>query len=444
MLRVLTYQPREFTQEEVDLLQQLANGAGIALENARLFQETGRRAQEQAVLNAIATATSQSLDLNELLQISLDKVLEVTGREQGYIRLRNPLTGELRLAAHQGISEEYAETLLRHRTPGGKSDQVFESGEPLIINDPEETILREETRLEGNRSIGWFPLKGQGGVVGILTVATSRPIPFEPREVELVQSIGNIIGVALENARLFEQTKKQAVELDRSNKVKDEFLSVMSHELRTPLNSILGYTGMMQDKILGELSPEQEKAIAKVMARSNDLLSMIANILNVTKIGADETKVECYETSLKQLLDDLRLLYDFQMGKELALIWDYPSELSVVHTDGDKLKHILQSLIDNAIKFTQMGQVTISARHVPKAKTVEFKVTDTGIGIPKENIPIIFELFRQGDNSETRTYGGVGIGLYIAKKFSELLGGKIEVESELGRGATFTVMIPVS
>ncbi|MCH8055584.1 MAG: GAF domain-containing protein, partial [Deltaproteobacteria bacterium] len=146
VMRALTYQPRDFTQREIDLMQQLANGAAIAIENARLFDETERRAQEQEALNAIARATSQSLRLDELLQISLDKVLEVTGRERSYIRLKDPETGEITLAAHRGISEEYAETLLHKRTPGGKSDQVFESGEPLIINDPEGILLKEETR----------------------------------------------------------------------------------------------------------------------------------------------------------------------------------------------------------------------------------------------------------------------------------------------------------
>ncbi|MCZ6623010.1 MAG: GAF domain-containing protein, partial [Deltaproteobacteria bacterium] len=185
ILRALTYQPREFTQEEVDLLQQLANGAAIALENARLFQETEQRAQEQAVLNTIAMATSQSLDLNELLQISLDKVLEITGRERGYIRLKDPVTGEITLAAHRGISEEYVEALLHHRTPGGKSDQVFESGEPLVVNDPEGTRLKEEARQEGFCSIAWVPLKAKGNVIGIMNVSTSQPSRFEPREVEL-------------------------------------------------------------------------------------------------------------------------------------------------------------------------------------------------------------------------------------------------------------------
>jgi signal transduction histidine kinase len=166
--------------------------------------------------------------------------------------------------------------------------------------------------------------------------------------------------------------------------------------------------------------------------------------LNVTRIEANEITLESDEISLKSFLDDLKSRYEFSLDNGLALNWDYPAKLPVVRTDSEKLKHILQNLIHNAIKFTDKGHVTISARHVPEGKTVEFKVTDTGIGIPKEKIPLVFEMFRQGDSSETRAHGGVGIGLYIAKKFTLLLGGKIEVESESGSGSTFTVMIPVS
>ncbi|MCZ6625256.1 MAG: GAF domain-containing protein [Deltaproteobacteria bacterium] len=218
VLRALTYEPREFTEAEVDLIQHLANGAALALENARLFQETERRAQEQEALNAIAAATSQSLRLDRLLQISLDKVLEITGRERAYIRLKDPETGEITLAAHRGILQEYVEALLHHRTPGGKSDQVFESGEPLIVNDPEGTRLKEEARQEGLRSIAWIPLKARGKVVGIMNVSTSQPSRFEPREVELLLAIGNVIGVALENARLFGEVEKNTFELEEANR----------------------------------------------------------------------------------------------------------------------------------------------------------------------------------------------------------------------------------
>ncbi|HEY2989219.1 MAG TPA: GAF domain-containing protein [Candidatus Binatia bacterium] len=213
VLRALTYEPREFGSAEVDLLQQVANGTAVAITNARLFAETQQRAHEQAVLNAIAVATSQSLRVDELLPIALDKMLEAIGREQGYIRLRDPLTGNLTLVAHRGISQQFVGTLLHERTPGGKSDQVFESGEALVINDPESAPLKEQTRREGSRAFVWVPLKVRGEAVGIINVATLRSVPFQPREVELLKAIGNIIGIALENARLFQETERNNREL---------------------------------------------------------------------------------------------------------------------------------------------------------------------------------------------------------------------------------------
>ena len=221
------------------------------------------------------------------------------------------------------------------------------------------------------------------------------------------------------------------------------------------------WAGMIRDRLLGEINPEQEKALEKVISRARDQLTMISSILQATQLEAEGIKVETGEVSLGDLLDDLRSGYAIPLGKELSLIWDYPSDLPVINTDGEKLKHILHNLINNAIKFTARGHVTVSARVTESSRQnaessvqqgkdlptsgrwVEFKVADTGIGIAKEFFPVIFERFHQVDSSETRTYGGVGIGLYIVKKFTEMLGGKIDVESEVGKGSTFTVTIPL-
>ena len=228
----------------------------------------------------------------------------------------------------------------------------------------------------------------------------------------------------------------------QANKAKDEFLSVMSHELRTPLNVVVGYTSMIKDGLLGEVNGEQQRALDKVVIRSDDLLKMITEILQATSLEANAVGVEVQEVSLGRLLDDLKSNYEIPVKKNLSFAWDYPLELPTVRTDSEKLKHILQNLVNNAVKFTEHGQVAVSARYNPRAKAVEFKVADTGIGIEKEMLPSIFEMFHQGDSSETRSYGGVGMGLYIAKKFTELLGGKIEAASEPGKGSIFTVTIP--
>ena len=230
-----------------------------------------------------------------------------------------------------------------------------------------------------------------------------------------------------------------------ANKTKDEFLGVMSHELRTPLNVIMGYTGMMKDGMLGEVNPKQEEALQKVINRSEDLLRMITEIMQATSIEAGAVKVESRDVNLVSFLDDLRSSYELPLGqlnKDLTFKWDYSPDIPTIRTDREKLKHTLQNLINNAVKFTDRGYVSISARYVPETKVVKFKVADTGIGIQEEILPSIFEIFRQVDSSETRNHGGVGIGLYIVKKYTEILGGNIQVESEVGKGSVFSVTIP--
>ncbi|MBI2360963.1 MAG: HAMP domain-containing histidine kinase [Deltaproteobacteria bacterium] len=242
--------------------------------------------------------------------------------------------------------------------------------------------------------------------------------------------------------RLLEQTKRQALDLEKSNRVKDEFLSTMSHVLRTPLNVIMGYADMIKDRILGPISDEQERSLEKVMVRCRDLLDMISGILQATSLEAEAVAAENRPVSLTELLSELRSAYEAPRAKEAVLVWDYPEDLPAIRTDKDRLKQILMQLIHNAVKFTPQGQVTISVRQVPGERIVEFKVSDTGIGIPQDALLLIFEKFRQVDSSETRTNGGVGLGLYIAKRLADLLGGTIHVESEPGKGSVFTVTLP--
>ena len=261
----------------------------------------------------------------------------------------------------------------------------------------------------------------------------------------------------LENANVeLEQANRGLLE---ANKAKDEFLSVMSHELRTPLNVVMGYTGMIKEGILGTINPEQERALEKVITRSSDLLLMITQILQATSIEAGKIKIEKREVELSDLLDDLKSSYEVVTDKQILLNWDYPPRPLTIKTDSEKLKLILLNLINNALKFTDEGHVYISARVSPmpprpsaplpgsagageQGRMVELRVADTGIGIPKEVLPSIFEMFRQVDSSETRSYGGVGMGLYIVKKYTELLGGRIEADSTPGKGSAFTVTLP--
>jgi signal transduction histidine kinase len=235
-----------------------------------------------------------------------------------------------------------------------------------------------------------------------------------------------------------EQANRGLVE---AGKAKDEFLNVMSHELRTPLNVISGYAQVMSEGVLGPVEAAQAHALKTINLQCGELLRMINEVLQIGNLERGNIKAKCQEVNVTDLLADLKSNYSVLVKKDIALHWNFPSVLPVIKTDGEKLRHILQNLVNNAIKFTDGGSVSITARPIPGA--IEFTVKDTGIGMPKEKVPFIFQMFRQLDSSGTRSYGGAGVGLYIVKKFVELLQGKIEVTSDLGEGSTFTVTLPI-
>jgi len=250
------------------------------------------------------------------------------------------------------------------------------------------------------------------------------------------------VAVAIHNAQLYEEIKLQAVELQKANEVKSEFLSVMSHELRTPINIMMGYVELVQDGMLGEIKPEQNDALNKSLRQSHNLLNIVSDILQATNMQTRAYQLEIAVVNIGKIFDCLRTRFENSVEKELTLSWDIPKDLPMIKTDGNKLQAILHCLIDNAIKFTDSGIVRISARNLA-AQQIEIQVADTGKGIASDKVPLIFDLFRQLDSSSTRRHGGIGLALYLAKKHAELLGGDLKVQSELGKGSTFTLLLPV-
>src|SRR3989338_745277 len=432
-------------------------------DNTRLVGETRRNLERVRALHEIDIAITSTLDLGTVLGVLLEKIDLVLPYSAVTIRLFNRESGLLEPVACRNLDEKEWKA---EQWKGGRGtpNMAFESKAPVMVGNVQTDPRVKDPeffRKHGLVSYLGVPLIVQDEVLGVISFYTKEEHEFTKEEVEFLSTLAGQAAIAIHNSQIYQEMVSLAAQLSRSNKVKDEFLSVMSHELRTPLNVVMGYTGMIRDRLLGEINPEQEKALEKVISRARDQLTMISSILQATQLEAEGIKVETGEVSLGDLLDDLRSGYAIPLGKELSLIWDYPSDLPVINTDGEKLKHILHNLINNAIKFTAGGQVTVSARVTESSRQnaessvqqgkdlptsgrllptsgrwVEFKVADTGIGIAENNFPLVFEKFRQVDSSETRHYGGVGIGLYIVKKFTELLGGKVDVKSELGKGST--------
>jgi signal transduction histidine kinase len=260
---------------------------------------------------------------------------------------------------------------------------------------------------------------------------------------ELESEIAERKRAEAEVTRSLERIQAQADQLEIANRVKSEFLSVMSHELRTPLNVILGHTWLLREKAVGEISKIQDESLAGIEKQSRLLLTMVNSILETTRIEAEASKVDKAAVSLDALFGDLQMSCAVLIPAELTLKWDYPQDLPAIVTDRSKLYRILSNIIENAIKFTAQGMIVVSASVSCVRHTLEVKVSDTGLGIAEDNLASIFEMFHQVDSSDTRRYAGVGLGLYIAKKFTDLLGGRIDVESMFGKGSVFTVTIPV-
>src|SRR6266545_547910 len=402
----------------------------------KLGNEKKLGAERLQALREIELAITSSLDLQAVLDVLLEKIDVFLPYAVTTVTLVNRKTGELEPVVCRNLDEKEWKAVIARRI---RLDKVApENYTPVtILNAQTDPRSQQSDFLRKNSLVSYLrvPLVAKNEVLGFLTFFTKEEHAFSDEEVKFLTTLASQAAIAIHNSQLYE-------EMSRSNKIKDEFLNVMSHELRTPINVVMGYTQLLKDGALGETNSQQAAAVSTIAARSKDLLDMINSLLYATSLEGKGVRLEAREVSLKDFLLELKTDYEPQAGKEIDLIWDYSGALPNIETDGPKLKQILQNIINNAIKFTDKGAVTTSVRYFSDAKKVEFIVSDTGIGISKAEMPYIFERFHQVDSSQTRGFEGVGLGLYIAKEFTELLGGEITVESELDKGSTFTIALP--
>ncbi|MGE5215430.1 MAG: ATP-binding protein, partial [Chloroflexota bacterium] len=288
-----------------------------------------------------------------------------------------------------------------------------------------------------------LPLVANQERIGCLVFLTRDEHDFAAEETDFLSTLAGQAAIAIHHAELYDRSQLQAEELRGAHKVKDDFLRVVSNQLKSPLSVITGYADMFLDGLLGEITPLQEKAIETMARQSRELHGLINTILQVSNMESETPHVEIHEVNLWEFLTDVRSMYDEPLAKDVKLLWDYPSDLPLVRADRGKLRHIIENLVNNAIKFTEQGAVTITARYLSAKEILELKVADTGVGIAKGRLSTIFERFRQAQDLSVGTpRGGVGLGLYIVKTYTDLLGGKIHVESRPGEGSIFTLQIP--
>jgi signal transduction histidine kinase/HAMP domain-containing protein len=410
-------------------------------ERERAEQEIIRHNHRMQLLHEINSAINATLDRQVLLDTLVQKIGLLLPYSATSVHLLNPASGKLEATAWQCL--HHKNEVPTFTAP--LSDDVFGRKAPVLVRNFQNDRRIEAPELflkRGLISYAGIPLITEGEILGVLGFYTKTESVFPDEEVDFLVTLAGEVATALRKSQLYGELKTQAERLEKANAAKDEFLSVMSHELRTPLNVIMGYAQVMSSGYMGDVTPDQEKSLKKLMLHADDLLHMINDILQAGRIQSGLIDVELETLSVNGFLAEMESAYEFRSKQGVALVWQGPSSLLTFDTDRSKLKHIVQNLVNNAVKFTEEGSVTVTVRRINEA--VEFKVEDTGIGIPGDSLTTIFEMFRQADSSKTRTYGGTGVGLFIVKKFTEALSGQVYVKSVVGKGTTFTLTFPTT
>jgi signal transduction histidine kinase len=316
------------------------------------------------------------------------------------------------------------------------------------IKDAEtEAGLSEQSRAiqrkTGVRSILLAPMQSMGVTTGTLSVARRAPGGFSEREVELLRTFADQAVIAMENVRLFREIQDKSRQLEIANKHKSEFLANMSHELRTPLNAIIGFSEVLIERMFGEVNEKQADYLKDIHESGKHLLSLINDILDLSKIEAGRMDLEIATFDLPSALSNaMTLVRERAQRHAIALGLEVDPRLGEFRADERKFKQIVLNLLSNAVKFTpDGGKVNVHARKMDEV--IEIAVRDTGIGIAPEDQAAVFEEFKQVGRDYTRKAEGTGLGLALTKRFVELHGGAIRLQSTPGKGSTFTITLPV-
>jgi signal transduction histidine kinase/CheY-like chemotaxis protein len=442
-----TAEARRWTEDEITLVQAISDQVGLALENARLFADTQRRAEELAAINRIGLSVNSDLDLTGVLNALYQELGRILDVESFYVALYDANRGMLEfplLMSKEGPIKLEPQHI--DESPG-VTGHVLQSRQALYLPDlqavpedaPYHVVAVDE---EPTRSYIGVPLISRDQVIGVLSVQSSQPGAYSEEDVELLTTVATQASTAIENARAYERLTETAEELREIDRFKTQFLANMSHELRTPLNSIIGFSRVMLKGIDGPLTESQEADLSSIYNSGQHLLALINSILDMSKIEAGKMELSFEEVWLPDILSAvLGTTNALVKDKPVELHSEIPEDLPTVWADAQRVRQVLLNLMSNAAKFTEEGYISIRAEAGDEFVTIIVK--DTGAGIEPEAQSRLFIPFQQVDGSTTRRAGGTGLGLAISRSFVEMLGGEIWVESEPGEGATFGFTLPI-
>ena len=455
-LGVARPEPGGFTDDEIALLRTFADQAVIAIENARLLNELQARTQELTrsveqltALGEVGRAVGSTLDLEAVLNTIVSRAIQLSGTDGGSVYEYNEATEEFSLRASRDLPEAYVEQVRGSRPRKGEGAvgrvaltrapvQIADIGDPAAY----ESRVRNMLLQIGLRSLLAVPLIAEDQLVGALIVMRKRTGTFAAEEVTLLQTFAVQSALAIQNARLFREIEEKSRQLEVASQHKSEFLANMSHELRTPLNAIIGFSEVLTDRMFGDLNEKQEEYLKDIYASGTHLLSLINDILDLSKIEAGRMELELTEFDLPTAIENALMLIRERAGRRsIALHTSIDNRLGQIEADERKVRQVVLNLLSNAIKFTpEGGRIDVGA--VAKDGSVEVSVSDTGIGIAPEDQEKVFEEFRQVGTA-AKKIEGTGLGLTLCRKFVELHGGRIWVKSQEGVGSTFTFAILV-
>ncbi len=444
-----------FTETQIALLQTFADQAVIAIENVRLFKElqarTGELTQSVEKLTAlgeVSHALSSTLDVETVLDTIVSHASQLAGGAGCAIYEYDESAEQFELRATHGYDASFVEALRAaplRRGEGlmGRAVEIREAMQVPDITQPGayRSSVRDTVMRFGYRALLSVPLLREEQIIGSLSLTRKEPGEYSPEMIEVLKTFATQSALAIQNARLFREIADKSRQLEVASRHKSEFLANMSHELRTPLNAIIGFSEVLNERMFGELNDKQEEYLKDIHASGQHLLSLINDILDLSKIEAGRMELELTDFDLPAAMDNaVTLVRERASRKGVTVGIAVGEQVGLMRGDERKIRQVLLNLLSNAIKFTpEGGRIEVGAALDNGA--VEVSVSDTGVGIAPEDLEAVFEEFRQVGASAAKQEG-TGLGLALSRKFIELHGGTIRVTSEVGAGSTFTFRLP--